>query len=154
MPYARHLGIGVVANGGADSVLFHLPFEARLVGNVTLPAYHGGVVAAFMQVAALTTVFDLITEDRLPKLVDFSIDYLSSAGPLDLYARCEVHRVGRRIATVGIRCWQNDAEVPVALSRTHVFIGPQARDAQPGHSEARSGCDLHAELPNTSRLKS
>lgn len=125
MPYARHLGIGVVvAKGGADSILFHLPFEARLVGNVTLPAYHGGVVATFMQVAALTTVYDLITEGRLPKLVNFSIDYLNSAGPLDLYARCEVHRVGRRIATVGIRCWQNDTKVPVALSRAHIFIGP------------------------------
>ena len=114
MPYARHLGIGVVvANGGADSILFHLPFEARLVGNVTLPAYHGGVVATFMQVAALTTVYDLITEGRLPKLVNFSIDYLNS-----------VHRVGRRIATVGIRCWQDDTKVPVALSRAHIFIGP------------------------------
>ncbi len=126
MPYARHLGIDVVTTGGADFVLFHLPFETRLVGNMTLPAYHGGVVAAFMQVAALTTVYDLITEDRLPKLVDFSIDYLSAAGPLDLYARCEVQRLGRRIATVSIRCWQNDAEVPVALSWAHVFIGPQA----------------------------
>jgi acyl-coenzyme A thioesterase PaaI-like protein len=126
MPYARHLGIGVAGNGGADSILFHLPFEARLVGNVTLPAYHGGAVAAFMQVAALTTVYDLIAEDRLPKLVNFAINYPSSAGPQDLYAKCEVHRVGRRIATVGIRCWQNNPEVPVALSRAHVFIGPQA----------------------------
>lgn len=124
VPYARHLGIDVVTIEGADSVLFHLPFEPRLIGNMALPAYHGGVVAAFMQVAALTTANDLITEDRLPKLVDFSIDYLNSAGPLDLYARCEVHRLGRRIATVGTRCWQNDTKLPVALSRACIFIGP------------------------------
>lgn len=123
-PYARYLGIGVVANGDAESVSFHLPFEARLVGNGTLPAYHGGVIATFMQVVALTTVNSHLFDNRLPKLVDFSVDYLSSAGPSDLYATCEMYRLGRRIATVGVRCWQK-ADVPVALGRAQVFVGPR-----------------------------
>ena len=94
-----------------------------------LPAYHGGVVATLMQVAALTATYVLLDEDRPPKLVDFSIDYLSSAGPGDLFARCEMHRVGRRVAAVGIRCWQQDPDAPVALGRAHVFVAASASDS-------------------------
>lgn len=92
-------------------------------------AYHGGVVATLMQVAALTATYVLLDEDRPPKLVDFSIDYLSSAGPGDLFARCEMHRVGRRVAAVGIRCWQQDPDAPVALGRAHVFVAASASDS-------------------------
>jgi uncharacterized membrane protein len=48
IPYARHLGVRVAEFSEAGAVVFHLPFEERLVGNVTLPALHGGVIAAFM----------------------------------------------------------------------------------------------------------
>jgi acyl-coenzyme A thioesterase PaaI-like protein len=100
-----------------------------LVGNVTLPALHGGVIAAFMQVAALASTYSLLRGERLPKLVDFSLDYLSSAGPMDLYAACEMHRVGKRIASLGIRCWQGNPDAPVALGRAHLFIAQSSSDS-------------------------
>lgn len=77
IPYARHLGIRLAEAETADDAVFHLPFDARLIGNVTLPAIHGGVVATFMQAAALVATYALMHEDLPPKLVDFSIDYLS-----------------------------------------------------------------------------
>lgn len=131
MPYARHLGIGLRLAGAGEGTgaLFHLPFDARLIGNVTLPAIHGGVVASFMQAAALAATYALLPEALPPKLVDFSLDYLSSAGPADLYAQCEMHRVGKRIAAVGVRCWQKTPDAPVALGRAHVFVAPSASDA-------------------------
>jgi acyl-coenzyme A thioesterase PaaI-like protein len=129
LPYARHLGVRLAEAGQPGPVVFHLPFEARLIGNITLPAYHGGIVASFMQIAALTVTYGMLGEDRPPKLVDFSVDYLSSAGPFDLFARCEMHRVGRRVAAVGIRCWQHDPQAPVALGRAHVFVAPSASDS-------------------------
>ena len=128
MPYARHLGIRLMAEP-TDSTVFHLPFDARIIGNPTLPAIHGGVVATFMQAAALASTYALMQEDVPPKLVDFSIDYLSSAGPTDLFAQCEMHRVGKRIASVGIRCWQKNSDAPVALARAHMFVAPSASDA-------------------------
>lgn len=70
LPYARHLGIRVAEADGAGTVVLHLPFETRLIGNVTLPAYHGGVIATLMQVAALTATYVLLDEDRPPKLVN------------------------------------------------------------------------------------
>lgn len=128
IPYARHLGICVSDGGSVGLTVFQLPFKDRFIGNVTLPAYHGGIVATFMQVAALTATYDLLAKEKLPKLIDFSIDYLSSAGPLDLYASCVMHRVGRRVAAVGIRCWQDNTEAPMALGRAHVFVATSARD--------------------------
>ncbi|NWF45115.1 PaaI family thioesterase [Hydrogenophaga sp. D2P1] len=133
IPYARHLGVRVAEFSEAGAVVFHLPFEERLVGNVTLPALHGGVIAAFMQVAALASTYSFLRGERLPKLVDFSLDYLSSAGPMDLYAVCDMHRVGKRIAAVGVRCWQQSPDNPVGVGRAHVFIAQSASDPNLQH---------------------
>jgi acyl-coenzyme A thioesterase PaaI-like protein len=126
MPYARHLGIRLAGAVPGDGALFHLPFDARLIGNVTLPALHGGVVASFMQIAAIAATWALTRADVQPKLVDFSLDFLSSAGPSDIFAQCEFHRVGKRIAAVGVRCWQRSSIEPVALGRAHLFVAPSA----------------------------
>lgn len=129
LPYAKQLGIKLIQGLTASDQAFHLPFEPRLVGNMTLPALHGGVIASFMQVAALSTTYSLLSKDRPPKLIDFSIDYLSSAGPHDLFATCEMRRIGKRIAAIGIRCWQQDPKTPVALARAHIFVAHSAADS-------------------------
>jgi len=61
-------------------------------------------------------------QDRLPKTINFSIDYLRSAGAKDTYCRCEVTRQGRRVAHVQIVCWQDDENKPVAIGRVHVLL--------------------------------
>jgi len=129
IPYARHLGIRLIDPHESDEVAYHMPFDARRIGNPILPALHGGVVATFMQVVALSETYALLRDELLPKLVDFSIDYLSTAEPRDLFASCEIHRVGKRVAAVGIRCWQRTPNAPVALGRAHVFVAPSASDA-------------------------
>ncbi|WP_218510664.1 PaaI family thioesterase [Variovorax sp. dw_308] len=128
-PYCRYLGIRLAPGAPGGELTFHMPFDARWIGNASLPAIHGGVLATFMQAAALTATSAALSNLMPPKLVDFSLDYLSSAGAADLYAQCEMHRVGRRIAAVGIRCWQRSAEEPVALGRAHVYVAHSASDA-------------------------
>ena len=61
-------------------------------------------------------------EARLPKSVDFSIDYLRSAGPEDCHAACELVRQGRRVAQVQVRCWQADMQRPIAIARAHFLL--------------------------------
>ncbi|MEJ8856647.1 PaaI family thioesterase [Variovorax robiniae] len=129
MPYCRHLGIRLAPDAQDGAPTFHLPFDPRLIGNASLPAIHGGVLATFMQACALAATSAALGNQVPPKLVDFSLDYLSSAGPSDLYAQCEMHRVGRRIAAVGIRCWQRSADEPVALGRAHVYVAASSSDA-------------------------
>lgn len=50
VPYMRFLGVTVERRG--DELTAILPFAERLIGNPTLPAIHGGVTAAFMEVTA------------------------------------------------------------------------------------------------------
>lgn len=100
-----------------------------MVGNMALPAFHGGVIASFMEVAVLSTIYNLPSKDRPPKLADFSIDYLSSADPRDLFATWEMQRIVKRIAAIGIRCWQQDSKTPVALGRAHIFVAHSAVDS-------------------------
>lgn len=119
IPHASFLGIKYLPQPSADvRHVFYIPFEDRLVGNRALPALHGGAVAAFMESAAL---FHLLLEhanaNRLPKIIDFNIDYLRAAGPRDSYCHCEVARIGRRVALVNIRCWQKHYDRPAALAR-------------------------------------
>lgn len=121
IPYARFLGM--MLEHEADGPLFRLPFQDRLVGNRSLPALHGGVVAGFMENAALLHL--LHQEPRhagIPKTIDFSIDYLRSAGPRETFARCLVTRLGRRVAQVQVHCWQDRPDVPLALARAHLLL--------------------------------
>lgn len=120
IPYACFLGMKAQRVG--DVLHFALPHQDQLIGNARLPALHGGVVAAFMENAALLHVLWAQAETRLPKSIDFSIDYLRSARTRDCWAQCEVTRQGRRVAQAQVRCWQDDPERPIALARAHFLL--------------------------------
>lgn len=120
VPYARYLGVSMERQ--AEGLVFHLPFQEKTIGNHLLPALHGGVIAGFMEHSALLHLMVEQAQNRLPKTVDFSLDYLRSAGPKDTHARCEVTRQGRRVAHVQIICWQDNPEKPVATARVHFVL--------------------------------
>lgn len=129
IPYADFLGIDATVMDGQP--LFRLPFRADLIGNPLLPAIHGGVIAGFMEGAAQLHLLLTLDERRIPKSINFSIDYLRSGNPVDCMARCEVTRQGSRVAQVQIRCWQletqRSADAPtrernVALARAHFLL--------------------------------
>lgn len=127
VPYAAFLDVQVALDAGAPR--FRLPFRKSLVGNAALPALHGGAVAGFMENAALLHLLLQLDERRVPKSIDFSIDYLRSAGAQDTHAACEVMRQGRRVAQVQIRCWQDEPATPgrtrdVAVARAHFLLEP------------------------------
>ena len=74
IPYARFMGLGVELQG--DEIITVLPFAPHLVGNPNLPAIHGGVVGAILE---MTSVLQLLYDtscERLPKTIDVSFDYL------------------------------------------------------------------------------
>ncbi len=51
VPYAAFLGISVDRRG--DEMTAVLRFDERLIGNPAIPALHGGVTAAFLEVTAI-----------------------------------------------------------------------------------------------------
>ncbi len=120
MPYVAHLGIRRAGTG------YLLPYRADLLGDATRPALHGGVVAGFLEAAALLHLFlNEIAPAHLPKTIDFSIDYLRGAAPRPTRADCEVVRVGRRAVLVHVRAWQEEPARPVALARAHYLWEPR-----------------------------
>jgi len=111
IPYARFLGVEVERREGVLECI--LPFRREIVGNSALPAVHGGVLGAFLELTALLHLLEESASDRIPKPITFSVDYLRSAGPSTTRARAEIFKLGRRIANVRVVAWQEDRSRPV-----------------------------------------
>jgi uncharacterized protein (TIGR00369 family) len=112
IPYARFLGVDVERVGGVLQCV--LPFRDEIVGNPILPAVHGGVIGAFLELMAILRLIDESGTSNLPKPINFAIDYLRSAGPTTTRARADIFKLGRRIAVVHVLAWQDDPARPVA----------------------------------------
>jgi acyl-coenzyme A thioesterase PaaI-like protein len=124
IPYARLLGLSIDSIDAHGQVVTRLRFDPGVVGNPNLPAIHGGVIGAFLEMAA---IFQLVREgegDRLPKPINLTVEYLRSAGPRDSYARATITKHGRRVANVRAQAWQDDPDRPVAFAHGH-FLMPQ-----------------------------
>ena len=143
VPYIQFLGIEFDRRG--DELTAVMPFQDRLIGNPLLPALHGGATAAFLEVTAIiglswAMLWDQIESGaldpdelakgnlpRLPKTIDFTVDYLRSGLPRDAYARAHVARSGRRYASVKVEAWQDNRARPFAQASGH-FLMPRASD--------------------------
>lgn len=138
VPYIRFLGISFDRRG--DELTATLPFDEKLIGNPMLPALHGGVTAAFLEVTAIIELsWSTLWEEmetgaidaaklgpgampRLPKTIDFSVDYLRSGLPRDAYARARVNRSGRRYASVHVEAWQDNRTRLFAQATGHFLM--------------------------------
>jgi uncharacterized protein (TIGR00369 family) len=120
MPYARFLGVEV--HESDSGTVFVLPFREDLVGNRWLPALHGGVVGAFLELVATGELFEQTEAGRVPKPIDFSIDYLRSVGPRPTRGKATIVKHGRRIANVRVIAWQTDETKPVAAGTGNFLL--------------------------------
>ena len=123
IPYARFLGVRMELHG--DEMTGVLPYAEHLIGNPTLPALHGGVIGAFMEMTALLQLSILEDQTRQPRPVDVSIDYLRSGRPTDTFARALIKKVGRRIANVQVEAWQETRGAPIAALHGHFMLSPR-----------------------------
>ena len=126
IPYARFLGIEVDIKGNELTTV--LPFKEELVGNVNLPALHGGVIGALLELTAVIQLLYDTSCERLPKTIDVSIDYLRSGRPLPTYGRAIVTRHGRRVANVRSEIWQEERAKPIGVSHGHYLLAPLSAD--------------------------
>ena len=120
VPYAAFLGIEVQTWG--EELTFVLPKADANIGNPTLPALHGGAIAGFMEQAAIIYLMLEMGEPKVPKIIDFTIDYLRAGHFRDTFAECGVTRLGRRIANVHISTWQVRRSEPIAIARAHFLL--------------------------------
>jgi acyl-coenzyme A thioesterase PaaI-like protein len=140
VPYIRFLGVQFERRG--DELTSVMPFDEKLIGNPLLPALHGGATAAFLEITAIIGLsWSMLWEEiesgavdpetlaggslpRLPKTIDFTVDYLRSGLPRDAYARATVNRSGRRYASVRVEAWQDNRARPFAQATGH-FLMPR-----------------------------
>ena len=123
IPYAGLIGIECEREG--EDLLFRLPASADNIGNPLLPAIHGGVIAGFMELSAALYLLIFSESASIPKVIDFSIDYLRAGHFRDTYAQCQLWRQGRRVTNVAITAWQGDRQSPIATARAHFKIEPE-----------------------------
>ncbi|UWQ98858.1 PaaI family thioesterase [Rhodobacteraceae bacterium S2214] len=138
VPYIQFLGVQFDRRG--DELTAVLPFKDDHIGNPMLPAIHGGVTAAFLEITAIiqlswemiwddveTPTTDVPTRVLLPKTIDFTVDYLRSGLPRDAYARARVNRSGRRYASVHVEGWQDNRSKLFAQATGHFLMPDRSK---------------------------
>jgi len=96
VPYIRFMGF--VFDRRGDELTGIMPYQDMLIGNPMLPALHGGATAAFLETTAIielswAMMWDEMetgadtTPPRLPKTIDFTVDYLRGLCPCRSMAR-------------------------------------------------------------------
>ncbi|WP_112311778.1 PaaI family thioesterase [Pseudogemmobacter bohemicus] len=134
IPYLGFLGIRFDTAGAELTAV--LPYSDDLIGNPLIPALHGGVTAAFLEVTAITgLVWTGLHQGRippsaltvenlpaLPKTIDITVDYLRPGQAEDAFARARINRSGRRYASVHVEAWQEDPQRLFAQGTGHFLM--------------------------------
>ncbi|MFN3780299.1 MAG: PaaI family thioesterase [Brevundimonas aurantiaca] len=120
LPYARFLNLQTQTNG--DEVTVVMPFADQLIGNPMLPALHGGSTAALLEMTAMAQIALAFPSSRLPRPINVTVAYLRTGRPVDVFARAEISRAGRRIAHVQAEAWQESRSRPIASLTAHFLL--------------------------------
>src|SRR5689334_12800025 len=120
VPYCAWLGLS--ARIDAEEVVLEMPFDAKLVGNPIIPALHGGVIGSLLETAAIAQAIWSTRAVKIPKPVDFTVDYLRTGRAVTTYAKARLARQGRRVVNVHAELWQEDEARPIAALRGHFLL--------------------------------
>ncbi|HVZ29300.1 MAG TPA: PaaI family thioesterase [Asticcacaulis sp.] len=120
-PFAHFLGVQISLAG--DELTAHLPFQPHLIGNPMIPALHGGVIGAFMEITAMAQLAFSEPRHPSPKPIGVSVQYLRPGKATSTYARARLNRVGRTVANVDVSAWQEVRDEPIATLQAHFLIG-------------------------------
>jgi len=122
-PYARFLGVSADAPDGEPVLV--LPFSPHLIGNTALPALHGGVIGAVMELSALSQLTLVHPRTDPHRTIDVTIEYLRPGRPQTTLVAAHLKKVGRRIANVQVEAWQASRDQPIAALRGHFLLGAE-----------------------------
>jgi len=104
----------VSVDAQAGTVTIRLPYREEFRRAPDAPGYHGGVIAALIDLAGHAAV--AVTVGRMVPTIDLRIDYLRAAAGGDLMARGKLLRAGRSIARADVEILDDTNNV-VAVGR-------------------------------------
>lgn len=121
-PYALALDMEVADNIDGTPVI-GMPFADKVQGR---PGFlHGGAISGLLEMAAVAAIHQSLRakgSDNGIKQVNVTIDFMRGGLPQMTYAMGEVIRLGRTMANVEARAWQDDRAKPIAIGTMHYLI--------------------------------
>lgn len=121
-PYAHALNMEIVNQLGGAPVI-GMPFGDRVQGR---PGFlHGGAISGLLEMAAIAAIHSALQakgSDSAIKQVNVTVDFMRGGLPQMTYAVGEVTRLGRTMANVEARAWQDDRDKPIAMGYMHYLI--------------------------------
>jgi uncharacterized protein (TIGR00369 family) len=121
-PYALALDMSIVDEQDGAPVVA-MPFADRVQGR---PGFlHGGAISGLLEMAAVAAIHHALRakgSDSAIKQVNVTIDFMRGGTGQMTYAVGEVTRLGRTMANVEARAWQDDADKPIAMGHMHYLI--------------------------------
>ena len=122
LPYARALDMTVVDEIDGVPVI-GMPFANRVQGR---PGFlHGGAISGLLEIAAIAAVHQALRakgSDANIKQVNVTVDFMRGGLSQMTFAVGEVTRLGRTMANVEARAWQEDRDKPIAMGYMHYLI--------------------------------
>ena len=122
-PYARALDMAIVGLHNS-APLIEMPFANKVQGR---PGFlHGGAISGLLEMAAVAAVQHALHQrgdhDTRYKQVNVTIDFMRGGLPQTTYAVGEIVRLGRTMANVEARAWQDDPAKPTAMAYLHYLL--------------------------------
>ena len=121
-PYARALDMAVVDELDGVPVI-GMPFADRVQGRPDF--LHGGAISGLLEIAAIAAIHQALRakgSDAAIKQVNVTVDFMRGGKSQMTYAVGEVTRLGRTMANVEARAWQEDRNKPIAMGYMHDLI--------------------------------
>ncbi len=121
-PYALALDMEVVDRIDSTPVI-GMPFADKVQGR---PGFlHGGAISGLLEMAAIAAIHQALRDkgsESCIKQVNVTIYFMRGGAPQMTYAIGEVIRLGRTMANVEARAWQDDRSKPIAIGTMHYLI--------------------------------
>ena len=121
-PYALALGMTITGLHD-DAPLLTMPYDNKVQGR---PGFlHGGAIAGLLEMAAVAAIQHALHsggQDAHFKQVNVTVDFMRAGFSELSYAVGTVTRLGRTMANVEARAWQNDPDKPIATAAMHYLL--------------------------------
>ena len=121
-PYALALDMTVVDEVDGAPVIA-MPFADRVQGR---PGFlHGGAISGLLEMAAVAAIHRALHaqgNDASIKQVNVTIDFMRGGLNQQTFAVGEVTRLGRTMANVEARAWQEHRDKPIAMGHMHYLV--------------------------------
>ncbi|MDP4757420.1 MAG: PaaI family thioesterase [Sphingorhabdus sp.] len=121
-PYALALDMAIVDELDGAPVI-GMPFTDRVQGRPNF--LHGGAISGLLEIAAIAAIHQALRakgSDAAIKQVNVTVDFMRGGMSQMTFAVGEVTRLGRTMANVEARAWQEDRNKPIAMGYMHYLI--------------------------------